>query len=243
MRIFIALFCFVFLLNNAFAIDSKNHPNMLNYVSEKKGPYLEVWYSGRMQKLEIALMLRYKANKAEIATAGEDSSRWVWSGIEQPNFLGADYKMSIETVETSKQGKLLRFRFYCPERSLDMLDQISGFVYSNMELIQDAIDESLMVSHQNKEQNPNQFYLFQPDKSVENLYGYLFLYSKAPIDTVVYFLASSLISECESVGPASWIQDSTYRIDNLRMNALGYFNPFSLFIEVSSAEKGYTQYV
>lgn len=238
-------FLLLFLVQVSFlqAIDGSKYPNMVVFSEDSAGSRIEVWYSGSGRLLERNLSKTYEAEEVLHPKSGSDSGLVIWDGISRPMQVYERYRLVMQTLETGKNYRHLLFRLSSSKGTNDLLGPPHSLIRHNMAYIQDAIDRSLKTDHTNTIQNPNEMYLFQPDRKFENIYGYLFMYSKQPLDSVMKFLTMSLVSACENIKSGGWVNDSTYRIDGLKQIAFGYPATFSLTIEHSQVKDGFTQYI
>lgn len=218
-------------------------PNMVLFREDATDPYLEVYYTGSTKKLEATLLEAFQTDGIKPAQSRSDSLGWIVSGIRTPLWWINPYECQIRTRGHGKRGSLLHVRVKSLDPGVNLLNAERGIHRSIMAFFQEKIDAVLKVPYLAPEQNPGEVYVFIPRKGDENLHSYMYLYSKMQVDSVVSFLAASMVNECEVTQNGGWINDSTYRIDGLRQTAFGYQGHFSLTIEHSVVSKGYGQYI
>ncbi|HCS19646.1 MAG TPA: hypothetical protein DIW47_03630 [Bacteroidetes bacterium] len=215
---------------------------MVIFHTDEADPYLEVWYSASMKKLESGIEKAFRGAGDKALELINDSQSYAMAGIFLPTYTGSTYFMSMEIVESDKRGKLIRFRFENEEPAFNLLNQRMGIFRNLMEEIQDIIDGVLQVKYYSDDQRANTMYLFSAKVIENNLSSYLFMYSKEHQDSTMKKLSEWLVLACEKPRVGAWLNDSTFRIDNLRQPAFGLNEPFSLTIVHSMVQGDYHQY-
>ena len=218
-------------------------PDMLIYRQNADTPYMEVWYTGSLNKLRQSLKQEFRGKQNEELKPVLNDSSLILSDIADPDFIHDSYTLRIKLVNRDNAGALMHI--YCESEGVikDLLQPRYGFYRNLMALIQKAIDRSNRVNHTDRDQNPNTVLLFEPKDDYKNLYGYLFYYSKADPDSIMKMFSEILVKSCTEGQIGYWENDSTFRIDNLHFPELGYPGAFSLTIQKSKVERGYMQYV
>ena len=244
MRLLILSLLIGFLPITAFSqIEARNFPNMPVYVQSDSGSYIEVFYSGSSKKLEQNLTTLFLDSSDGEARVERSKTLTVYGPLYKPVFTGSSYYLRQEVIGLSKQGQMLRFRIQEKLGPFNLLDARLGAFRTVMAKIQEAVDASLKMTYYQEDQAPNTMYLFEPKDLNKNLASYLFCYSKDPIDSSMKKLTEWYVLACEKPQVGSWIDDNTFRIDNLRQPAFGSNDVYSLTIEHSIVQDGYHQYV
>lgn len=243
MRLFISLLLFLSSLPAVFAqLEAKNFPNLVIYHNDPLDPYLEVWYAASIKKLESGLQEKFQGNERLELDLKKDSAGYTMSGITTPMLSGSNYTLSIKVIESNKAGKLLRFHFANDEPAFDMLNPQMGIFKTLANELQDIIDDALNVAYYDEDQQANTMYLFRPKEAEQNLSSYLFMYSKEAMDSSMKKLSEWFVLACEKPRVGSWLNDSTFRIDDLRQPGFGTNESFSLTIIHSMVQGDYHQY-
>ncbi|MHB1277371.1 MAG: hypothetical protein ACYC1Q_03160 [Bacteroidia bacterium] len=243
MRIRIGLFILLSSFSSVFAQPAaKNFPDLLVFHADEGDPYLEVWYSASLKKLESGIEAAFRGSDGNDTKLTRDSSIYSMSGISQPVLSGSTYTLQMEIVESDKRGKLIRVRFENEDPAFNLLDARMGIYRTLMEEVQDIIDNVLQTRYYDEDQQANTMYLYHANEIEKNLSSYLFMYSKEPLDSTMKKLSEWLVFACEKPQVGSWLNDSTFRVDNLRQPAFGLNESFSLTIVHSVVQGNYHQY-
>lgn len=243
MRSLAVFFIFLCFLSSASAqIKAKNFPDMLVFHADATDPYLEVWYSSSLRKLESGIEATFRGAEDKKPELKIDSLSYTLSDITQPVLTGGTYTLKMEIVESDKRGKLIRFRFSNDDPAFNLLNPQMGIFRTLAEEIQDIIDEAQQVDFYDDDQQANTMYLFSPKASENNLSSYLFMYSKEPQDSIMKKLSEWLVLVCEKPQAGTWLNDSTFRVDNLRQPAFGINESFSVTFVHSTVQGNYHQY-
>lgn len=221
-----------------------NYANLVLYVPDTKAPYVEVWYTGSMRRLEKEMQQVFRDSAGKKIDIDKEANVQHWKGIHQPVFTGTSYNLTMQIQSRGELGNLLRFYLKNEEPEFDMLQSRMNIFRQVMGILQEIIDEEQDVEYYSKEQNPNNMYLYAPEAKQEvNLHCYLFMYSMEPLDSTVKKLSEWMVYNSENRPQGQWINDSTFRIDGLKQVAFGYNETFSLTIQHSLVDRGYHQYI
>lgn len=203
---------------------------------------MEIWYTANFRKLESGILAKFRGEQNETLELKNDSNTYSLDGIVQPVLTGFSYSLKMEIVENEKRGKLIRIRFSNDEPSFNLLNPQMGIFRTLTGDMQDIIDSELDVDYYDEDQAANTMYLFTPREGEKNLSSYLFMYSKEPLDTTMKKLSEWLVYATEKPRMGSWLNDSTFRVDDLRQPGFGMNESFSLTIIHSIVQGGYHQY-
>jgi|GEM_PF-2302327 len=240
---FFFLLLFILPLSAFTQPEAKNFPNMVVYHPSETDPYIEVYYTGSLKKLEAGIVEIFRDSVDRSAMNTKTEKGTIYGPIYKPNYSGATYTLVQEEIQSSKSSRILQFRIPQKLGDFKLLDIRLGVFRSVMAQLQSVIDETHKATYFDKDQAPNTMYLYEPEGINKNLASYLFYYSKEPIDSSMKKLAEWFVLACETKQAGSWVEDDIYRIDKLRQPAFGSADTYSLSIEHSIVQEDYHQYV
>lgn len=219
-----------------------NFPNLVVYVADESDPYIEFTFTGSFKKLSDELQEKFRgADNSELAFIS-DSSQLKLKEIMQPVLTGGPYSLTMHIIKNVKSNRLIQIRVNNSNPEINLLNPKMGTFRLVMEYTQEAIDNALDLEYYDKDQNPNVVYLFSPNENEKNLFSYLFMYSKEPLDTTMKKLSEWFVYASETPQAGFWLNDSTYRIENLKQSAFGSNESFILTISHTLVQDGYYQY-
>lgn len=210
--------------------------------TEPGSGYAQVFYSGNIEKLKNNLKRNFLNDSVPQEWVQLNDSTFSLNPLNTPR-IGFNPYQIIMTIQPILAKSLIRFDVRNVEDQSNYMIVQTSQARRLLEVIQSSIDEALEIDFSHEQQSPNTIYIFTPEDLNANLFGYLFLYSRQPKDTIMNKLCIWLVSYCDEVKTGYWVDASTYRIDDLNIPELGIKDRFSLTIEYKKVEKGYTEYV
>lgn len=194
----------------------------------KASKQLEIIYTGKMYSLEQEINRLHQLKPERI-----DGNALRWQNLSSPYWHLPGYQAQMKFSQHPK-GWFITIGYQ--DKDSNNLLVLDNFARQASNAWQQACLKALDWERTEKDEKLNRVYVQPGKKGNEGLESYMFYYSALPIHLALDSALSKLLTQSETPVYPEKINETTFKIDNVKLTHLGYPLTFSIFVNKSQAK-------